>query len=269
MLCEAANVVRGDLGLPMGLGCNISVTLSDGGEIPYFNQGEVSPKKLSFFDNLLRRSPSSEKKNKPKSSLFSKKAPATLEPHQEDEEMAKFIQELQFEGKSDEEISVHLAHIIEARSPPPAQQPPSPKSSNILTQFFKDVRQVFKEGFGDAEVYYVDDGFDQASAHALTVRISSGPFFAALPPDSDMSYEELASLEPVYVGSRCINNLPTCKHDGTPLPGDQSNCSICLGEFTKGESLKSLLCVHFFHKDCIDAWLMVGHTCPVCKLLVE
>lgn len=260
MLCETP--VRADTGL--GLGCNISVTLSNSGEL--YMGAAASPKKSSFLDNLLRKS--SEKVSSPKSpkrSLFNKKAPAKVDPQQAyDEEMALFVQELMLEGRTEEEINLHLSHIIEARSPAVQSAPPSPlkspKSGNIVTRFIRDVKLAWK----DEPVYYIEE----PDMRGLTVRISSAPFYGALPPAADISFEELAKMEPVYDCNKCINNLPSCKHDGTPLPGDQTNCSVCLDEFCKGEQLKSLPCVHFFHKDCIDAWLMVGHTCPVCKYLV-
>jgi len=264
MLCEAGHYR--DTGKGLG-----SVTLSDGG-ISNVVQAEVSLKKASFLDSLLRRTPS-EKNEKAKSSfswsLFGKKTPPTS-PQQPShaESMAEFIQVMQLEGRSDEEINLHLSHILEERSPP-SQPPPSTKgSTNIISQFLRSVQLAFKEEFGvPDDVYYVDS---EGATQGLTVHISSAPFFGALPADFDLSYEELAQVLPVYRAVHgCINHLPVCKHDGSPLPGEQSSCSICLDEFAEGESLKSLPCVHFFHKDCIDAWLMVGHTCPVCKLLVE
>jgi len=186
--------------------------------------------------------------------------------------MAKFIEQLQLDGKSEDEIKIHLSYINDVRTSPatnsPATTSPAPaKNKNIVSQFFSEVQQAFKE------ISFADDDYPQyveeSDLRGLTISISTAPFYGALPPDSDMTYEELASFEPVYIGSRCINNLPSCVHDGTPLPGDQAKCSVCLCEFEEGETLKSLPCVHFFHQDCIDSWLMVGHTCPLCKTLVQ
>jgi len=225
----------------------------------------------------MKKTQSSDNKKEKNSSwtnIFSKKSASkeeekdTPKENQKDEEMARFIEQLEMEGKTEDEIKLHLSHIHIQPATPVATSPAPAKSKNIVSQFFSDVQQAFKEiGFSDEPYEFYDQS--QEDIRGLTISISSAPFYGALPPDMDMTYEELASLEPVYVGSRCINNLPSCTHDGTPLPGDQTKCSVCLSDFAEGDTLKSLPCVHFFHKDCIDTWLMVGHTCPLCKTLIE
>jgi len=247
--------------------CNISVTSTSNEQV----QG--SPTKRGFLNNLIRKKSkaskeSTESKDKESknawSNIFRKSSPDRTQPQKEDEEMAKFIEGLQLEGRSEAEINMHLSYIHQLQSTP---QSPSSAKGNSVFQWLRDMQQAIKDEFSfKQEYYYPEPSFDR---QGMTVSISTAPFFGALPPNMDMTYEELAALEPVYVGSKCINNLPICKYDGTPLPGDQTTCTVCLGEFTKGEKLKSLPCVHFFHKECIDSWLMVGHTCPVCKALVE
>ncbi|XP_026424752.1 RING-H2 finger protein ATL20-like isoform X2 [Papaver somniferum] len=51
------------------------------------------------------------------------------------------------------------------------------------------------------------------------------------------------------------------------LPSPYENtCSICLQEYQPKETLKSLsACDHFFHADCIDVWLHINSTCPLCR----
>lgn len=46
-------------------------------------------------------------------------------------------------------------------------------------------------------------------------------------------------------------------------------CVICMGEFIVGDSLRYLPCVHTYHKDCIDDWLMRSFTCPSCMEPVD
>ena len=43
-------------------------------------------------------------------------------------------------------------------------------------------------------------------------------------------------------------------------------CPICLEEFKPNEYKRTLNCNHLFHKRCIDKWIKVNNTCPVCRL---
>ncbi|KAG5440444.1 hypothetical protein PCK2_000472 [Pneumocystis canis] len=44
-------------------------------------------------------------------------------------------------------------------------------------------------------------------------------------------------------------------------------CVICLNNYQIGEECRELnKCKHFFHKACIDQWLLTGrNTCPTCR----
>ncbi|PWA59897.1 zinc finger, RING/FYVE/PHD-type [Artemisia annua] len=46
-----------------------------------------------------------------------------------------------------------------------------------------------------------------------------------------------------------------------------SGCSICLADY-KAEDVIRLLpkCSHLFHRECIDTWLKVHTSCPVCRI---
>ncbi|XP_006280571.2 RING-H2 finger protein ATL20 [Capsella rubella] len=47
---------------------------------------------------------------------------------------------------------------------------------------------------------------------------------------------------------------------------DDSTCAICLSEYEPKETLRTIPpCQHCFHADCIDEWLKLNGTCPVCR----
>eukprot|EP01052_Picozoa_sp_SAG31_P054037 SAG31_NODE_14161_length_824_cov_1.028966_1_plen_152_part_00 len=90
----------------------------------------------------------------------------------------------------------------------------------------------------------------------------------------------LAGLpEPFTWGGDCEHGRPTVRAAaseedrramGDPDEEFLEKCSICLGEFEHGELVQALpTCTHIFHPDCIQSWLRVRHTCPLCVTAVR
>ncbi|XP_070690566.1 RING finger protein 215 isoform X2 [Pempheris klunzingeri] len=48
-------------------------------------------------------------------------------------------------------------------------------------------------------------------------------------------------------------------------PGETDNCAVCLEPFNNNQCLRVLPCLHEYHRDCVDPWLLLQHTCPLCK----
>jgi len=84
--------------------------------------------------------------------------------------------------------------------------------------------------------------------------------------------------EPAAASTEFINSLPVIRYqqtcsseDGEDLESDAESrrlcmeCSICLENFEQDDELRELPCLHTFHVACVDAWLKINKTCPLCK----
>ncbi|GAB5575061.1 E3 ubiquitin-protein ligase RNF6 isoform X1 [Prionailurus iriomotensis] len=48
-----------------------------------------------------------------------------------------------------------------------------------------------------------------------------------------------------------------------------NKCVICMMDFVYGDPIRFLPCMHIYHLDCIDDWLMRSFTCPSCMEPVD
>ncbi|GMI67412.1 hypothetical protein HRI_000410500 [Hibiscus trionum] len=46
------------------------------------------------------------------------------------------------------------------------------------------------------------------------------------------------------------------------------DCSICLEEFKADEEGSEMPCEHVFHSGCVEKWLRMNGSCPVCRFLM-
>ena len=61
-----------------------------------------------------------------------------------------------------------------------------------------------------------------------------------------------------------LRRMPSAGSTAAPSK-EEEGCAICLAKYSPGEEVKTLPCLHCFHSECIEGWLRVNHTCPVCK----
>jgi len=53
--------------------------------------------------------------------------------------------------------------------------------------------------------------------------------------------------------------------DQNDISDETYHCTICFENYVPGIKLKFLPCGHHFHQECIDEWLDLKDTCPLCK----
>ncbi|PRQ17421.1 putative transcription factor C2H2 family [Rosa chinensis] len=90
------------------------------------------------------------------------------------------------------------------------------------------------------------------------------------PSTDDLSTSTALQSTNIVVGldAPTIESYPkTLLGESRRLPRANDNtCSICLGEYQPKEALRTIPeCNHYFHANCIDEWLKLNATCPVCR----
>ncbi|KAJ7951205.1 RING-H2 finger protein [Quillaja saponaria] len=84
--------------------------------------------------------------------------------------------------------------------------------------------------------------------------------------DEDQREDENAV---VGLDQSVINSYPRFQYSKDAVGTGNSNsttCSICLCEYKELEMLRMMPeCRHYFHLYCIDAWLKLNGSCPVCR----
>ncbi|XP_029919842.1 E3 ubiquitin-protein ligase RNF115 [Myripristis murdjan] len=75
---------------------------------------------------------------------------------------------------------------------------------------------------------------------------------------------QLESTGPPPAEKEMISSLPTVcvSQEQTDC---RLECPVCREEYSLGESVRQLPCLHYFHNDCIVPWLELHDTCPVCR----
>lgn len=93
----------------------------------------------------------------------------------------------------------------------------------------------------------------------------------------DMSYESLLRLEEdlgevkkrnlseqsIALLQRHSFNQCLFKFADTIVP-----CAICMGDYVEEDLVIALDCKHYFHDQCLEGWLRIKASCPVCRMLV-
>lgn len=84
---------------------------------------------------------------------------------------------------------------------------------------------------------------------------------------SQLMEQHATGNAPPGASENIINQLPRKKLGVEQLDENtgQAECSICMADVDIGEEIAVLPCKHWYHFDCIKAWLTEHDTCPVCR----
>ncbi len=78
--------------------------------------------------------------------------------------------------------------------------------------------------------------------------------------------QEFINKLPIVIFKKQDKKCTSCSE--TPQKGVGAtfeSCLVCQCSYEDGETLRKLPCNHYYHVDCIDQWLQMKNTCPVCK----
>ncbi|KAM9811226.1 RING finger protein 215 [Neosynchiropus ocellatus] len=105
----------------------------------------------------------------------------------------------------------------------------------------------------------------------VALILSTGVIVQARWQNHDQQLNDDLELLPKQDVLKRMSSLKT-KTYHRPIPwcdpsqsGEADNCAVCLEPFNNNQCLRVLPCLHEYHQDCVDPWLLLQHTCPLCK----
>ncbi|XP_030268263.1 E3 ubiquitin-protein ligase RNF115 isoform X2 [Sparus aurata] len=150
-----------------------------------------------------------------------------------------------------------LPGAAEAREPESPSQPEQERSPRMVQQFLAGL--------------FASNGNHGAAPAALSSMLQ----LYANPGDYAWGQGGLDAVITELLGQLESTGPPPAERDMiTSLPRvciseEQTDCRlecpVCREEYSLGESVRKLPCLHYFHSDCIVPWLELHDTCPVCR----
>ncbi|EPQ11615.1 RING finger protein 11 [Myotis brandtii] len=145
----------------------------------------------------------------------------------------------------------------------PTETSSTAKSSNTsLNSSTLPSDSYYSETIEAADDWYSDDSLEQVPV----------PVYHPTPSQTRLA-TQLTEEEQIRIAQRIglIQHLPKGVYD----PGRDGSekkireCVICMMDFVYGDPIRFLPCMHIYHLDCIDDWLMRSFTCPSCMEPVD
>ena len=85
----------------------------------------------------------------------------------------------------------------------------------------------------------------------------------------DMVFEYATRLSESNIQPRKNENIKILKEPIYDFTKTEAVCSICFEDIKETELIQLLDCTHFFHHNCLSAWVKIKDECPVCRHKIE
>ena len=66
-----------------------------------------------------------------------------------------------------------------------------------------------------------------------------------------------------------LNNLEEVELNEQFKNKEEDKCAICLENFSIGDKVSYLPCLHYFHSTCIKNWIRIKNKCPFCNNIIK
>lgn len=228
----------------------------------------INPEKINEMNYILNRLLSREYITTSLSDLFSSftnrlNNSDTKEEHQEDNEEYE-IQEDNEENKENED-NTNLFRTIEIDRY--TQEFINP--SNILNMFTTNLNNITPYNLSNFQVMYTSpSNFLTLDPFTYTFDMSFSQDPQSLSINNDPRITTHQNGKETLTKKSLNNN--TIVDEFCILDEDEkkkyNTCSICFDDFNDNSIIRKIKCLHIFHKDCIDPWLLnQSYKCPICR----
>ncbi|KAL8975522.1 MAG: hypothetical protein Q9197_000260 [Variospora fuerteventurae] len=144
----------------------------------------------------------------------------------------------------------NIAQASDTNGPQHNNQANTPRGGHVVTGF-PGLHQLFASVLNPANAAQGDVVYSEEALDRII---------------SQFMESQNGSSAPGPASAAAIEALPTKKVEKDMLGTDgKAECSICMDNVELDDEVTVLPCQHWFHGDCVGAWLKEHDTCPHCR----
>lgn len=97
---------------------------------------------------------------------------------------------------------------------------------------------------------------------AIPIEIARLPIYKYIIDNKEPNVDIPIAQEMHYI---CNNDL------GIKISIDKENaiCPICFDKYDNNTQLRYLCCSHHYHQTCLDEWIKINSSCPICRIIIN